>query len=138
MTSLLLFYSLSHSYSWQLYGPKPNRLLYPWDSPGKNTVAGCRFFLQEIFLTQGSNLSLLHWQADSSAEETPTRARTSFPHSQSLPSRSLHKSLLSSSFRGQTEARAIIPQPPEQKPQSQKANQNDHMNHSLLVVKGHV
>ena len=37
-----------------------------------------------------------------------------------------------------TEARAIIPQPPEQKPQSQKANQNDHMNHTLLVVKGHV
>ena len=34
--------------------------------------------------------------------------------------------LLSSSIRGQTEeARTTIPQPPEQKPQSQKANQND-------------
>ena len=26
---------------------------------------GCHFLLQGIFLTQGSNLSLLHWQADS-------------------------------------------------------------------------
>ena len=26
---------------------------------------GCHFFLQEIFLTQGSNLHFLHWQVDS-------------------------------------------------------------------------
>ena len=26
---------------------------------------GCHFLLQGVFLTQGSNLSLLHWQADS-------------------------------------------------------------------------
>jgi len=32
----------------------------------------------------------------------------------------------------QTEATTTIPQPPEQKPQSQKANQNDHMGHSLV------
>ena len=32
----------------------------PWDSPGKNTGVGCHFLLQEIFLTQGSNLGLLH------------------------------------------------------------------------------
>ena len=31
--------------------------------PGKNTGVGCHFLLQGIFLTQGSNLSLLHWQA---------------------------------------------------------------------------
>ena len=31
-----------------------------WDSPGKSTSVGCHFFLQGIFLTQGSNLSLLH------------------------------------------------------------------------------
>ena len=31
----------------------------------KNTGVGCRFFLQGIFPTQGSNLHLLHWQADS-------------------------------------------------------------------------
>ena len=38
------------------------------DSPGKNTGVGCHALLQEIFLTQGSNLYLLHlyhWQADS-------------------------------------------------------------------------
>jgi hypothetical protein len=32
----------------------------PWDSPGKNTGVGCHFFLQGIFLTQGSNPDLLH------------------------------------------------------------------------------
>ena len=38
------------------------RLLCPWDSPGKNTGVGCHALLHGIFLTQGSNLSLLHWQ----------------------------------------------------------------------------
>ena len=33
--------------------------------PSKNTGVGCRFLLQQIFLAQGSNLYLLHWQADS-------------------------------------------------------------------------
>ena len=37
----------------------PYRLLYPWGSPGKNTGAGCHALLQGIFLTQGSNPSLL-------------------------------------------------------------------------------
>ena len=37
----------------------------PWNSPGKNTGVGCHFLLQGIFLMQGSNLHLLHWQADS-------------------------------------------------------------------------
>ena len=40
------------------------RLLCPWDFPGKNTRVGCHFLLQGIFLTQGSNLCLLHHQAD--------------------------------------------------------------------------
>ena len=31
------------------------RLLYLCDFPGKNTGVDCHFFLQEIFLTQGSN-----------------------------------------------------------------------------------
>ena len=31
-----------------------------WDSPGKNTGVGCRFLLQGIFPTQGSNPGLLH------------------------------------------------------------------------------
>ena len=33
--------------------------------PGKNTGEGCHFLLQGIFLTQGSNLCLLHWQVGS-------------------------------------------------------------------------
>ena len=36
----------------------PTRLLYPWDSPGKNTGVGCHFLLQGIFPIQGSNLGL--------------------------------------------------------------------------------
>ena len=35
----------------QLCGLWP--ILCPWDSPGKNTGAGCRFLFQEIFPTQG-------------------------------------------------------------------------------------
>ena len=37
------------------------------EPPGKlkNTGVGCHFFLQKIFLTQGSNLCLLHCQVDS-------------------------------------------------------------------------
>ena len=34
---------------------------------------GCRFLLQEIFLTQGSNLHLLHWQAGSLFTEVPSK-----------------------------------------------------------------
>ena len=32
---------------------------------GKNTGMGCHFLLQRIFLTQGLNSHLLHWQKDS-------------------------------------------------------------------------
>ena len=35
------------------------------DSQGKNTGVSRHFLLQGIFPTQGSNLHLLHWQADS-------------------------------------------------------------------------
>ena len=41
------------------------RLLCPWNFPGKNTGMACHFPLQGIFLTQGQNQCLLHWQADS-------------------------------------------------------------------------
>ena len=51
--------------SLQPYGLQPARLLYPLDSPGKNIGVGCHFLLQGIFPTQGSNLYLLLWQADS-------------------------------------------------------------------------
>ena len=43
----------------------PDRLLYPWDLPGKNTGVGCHFLLQGIFPTQGFILCLLHGQVDS-------------------------------------------------------------------------
>ena len=43
-------------------GLQPTRLLCPWDSPGKNNGVGCHFLLQGIFLTQGSNPTLL-WVA---------------------------------------------------------------------------
>ena len=45
--------------------PPLNRLLHPWDFPGNNTGVGCHFLPQGIFLTQGVNMYLLHWQADS-------------------------------------------------------------------------
>ena len=48
------------------YGLWYTRLLYPRDSPGKNTGAGYHAFLQGTFPSQGSNpglLCLLHWQA---------------------------------------------------------------------------
>ena len=35
------------------------RLLHPWNFPAKNTGEGCLSLLQDIFLTQGSNLRLL-------------------------------------------------------------------------------
>ena len=50
--------SVSHSIvsdSLQPHGLSPTRLLYLWNSPGKNTRVGCRSLLQGIFLTQGSN-----------------------------------------------------------------------------------
>ena len=40
------------------------------DSPGKNTGVGCHSHLQRIFLTQRSNLGLLHWQVDSLPSES--------------------------------------------------------------------
>ena len=43
----------------------PTRLLCFWGFPGKNTGLGCHSLLQGIFLTQGSNPPLLHWQAGS-------------------------------------------------------------------------
>ena len=42
------------------YGLQANRLLCPWDSPGKNTGVGCHALLQGIFPTQGPNPDLPH------------------------------------------------------------------------------
>ena len=58
---LLCVFSLSvMSRSMWPRGLKPARLLCPWNSPGKNTATGCHSLLQGVFLTQGSNLGLLH------------------------------------------------------------------------------
>ena len=46
-------------------GCSPARLFCPWDFLGKQTGVVCHFLLQGIFLTQGLNACLLHWQADS-------------------------------------------------------------------------
>ena len=51
--------------SLQPRGLYPTRFLCPWDFPDKNTGVGCHFLLQGIFLIQGLNCSLLHYQADS-------------------------------------------------------------------------
>ena len=50
------------------HGMQPASLLCLWDSPGKNTRAGCHAHFQGSFLTQGQNshlLCLLHWQVGS-------------------------------------------------------------------------
>ena len=44
---------------------QPSRCFRQWNFPGKNTGVGCHFLLQGICPTQGSNLCLLHWRADS-------------------------------------------------------------------------
>ena len=51
MVVKVLVTSLSHSLP-------PHGCL--WNSPGKNNGVGCHSLLQGIFLTQGSNLGLLH------------------------------------------------------------------------------
>ena len=41
------------------WGLQPASLLCPWGSAGKNTGVGCHALLQQVFLTQESNLRLL-------------------------------------------------------------------------------
>ena len=56
------------------HGLQSTRLLCPLDFPDKNTGVCCNFLLQGIFLTQRSELSLLHllnWEADSFTTESP-------------------------------------------------------------------
>ena len=43
----------------------PTRLFCPWNFPNKNIGVGCHFLMQGIFPTQGQNLCLLHWRAES-------------------------------------------------------------------------
>ena len=42
------------------HGLEPTRLPHPWNFLGRSTGVGCRFLLQGIFPTQGSNPGLPH------------------------------------------------------------------------------
>ena len=53
------------SSSLQHHGLQPAMLLCLWDYPGRNTGVDCHALLQGIFLSQGLNPHLLHWQVDS-------------------------------------------------------------------------
>ena len=58
-----IFLGSNHSVmsdSLQPHGLCPFRLLCSWNSPGMNTGVGSHSLMQGIFLTQGSNLGLLH------------------------------------------------------------------------------
>ena len=59
-----LFAKLCPTLLW-LEGLKPARLLCSWSFPGKDTGVGCHFLFEGIFLSQGPNLCLLHWQVSS-------------------------------------------------------------------------
>ena len=64
-SSLLCVCVCVFSCFWLFATQRTARLLYPRNFPDKNTGVGCHFLLQAIFLIQGLNPSLLHWQADS-------------------------------------------------------------------------
>ena len=53
-------HALSLHNSLQPHGLQPTRLLCLWNFPGKKIGVGCHFPLQGVFLTQGSNMHLLH------------------------------------------------------------------------------
>ena len=57
-----IYIYISHSvYSDSLrpHGMYPERLLWPWNSQGKNSTVGCHFLLPGIFPTQGWSPGLL-------------------------------------------------------------------------------
>ena len=59
----LVYVCVSHSVVSDSLRPRglwPARFLCAWNSPGKNVGVSSHSLLQGIFLTQGSNLGLLH------------------------------------------------------------------------------
>ena len=74
---------VSHSFvsdTLRPHGPQSTRLLCPWNSLGKNIGVHCHSLLQGIFLTQGSNpslLCLLHWQPGGPPGKPPASLRSS-------------------------------------------------------------
>ena len=96
-----------------------NWLLCPWDFPGNNTGVGSPFLFKRIFLTQGSNLHLLYWQAGSlplshlgsprlqsmgsqSRTQLSTCVYTVHPAGQMLPGSSLLSSFIPQTFTEQS------------------------------------
>ena len=80
------------SNSLQPHGLYSSRLIYPWDSPGKNTRVGCHA-LQGIYSTQGSSphlWGLLHWQAGSLPLVPPGKPSVQFSDSVVSDSLRLH------------------------------------------------
>ena len=71
--------------SLQLQELQPARLLWPWDSPGKNTEVGCKALLQGIFPTQGSNPGLLHYRTEPVSLMSPAVTGDFFPTSPGKP-----------------------------------------------------
>ena len=65
-------------------GLQPASLLCAWDFPGKNIGVDCHFLFQGMFLTQGLNLQLLHWQVDSLPLSTREAPLASIPLSISV------------------------------------------------------
>ena len=68
--------------SLQPHGLQPTRLLFPWNSPGKNTGVGCQSLLQGIFPTQEPKprlLRSLHWQVDSLPLVPPGKPNQALP-----------------------------------------------------------
>ena len=53
------------------HGLQLNRLLHPWDFPGKSIGVGCHCLLQGIFPTQGSKPRSPALQADALPSESP-------------------------------------------------------------------
>ena len=74
---MLLLLLLSHFSRVRPHRWQPIRLLRPWDSPGKNTGAGCHFLLQCMKVKSESEF----------AESCPT---LSDPMDYSLPGSSIH------------------------------------------------
>ena len=60
----------------QTHGLQPARLLYPWDSPGKNTRVGCHALLQGTLPNPGIKPRSPTLQVDSVPSEPPGEPNT--------------------------------------------------------------
>ena len=60
--------------------PTSCQVLLSMGFPRQEYQMGCRFLLQEIFLTQGSNLGLLHCRQDFLLSEPPGKPEVSTGH----------------------------------------------------------